>query len=979
MKNYIFNSCLVSGIIWCCLTPINVTQAQIIPDTTIPKSSVVTPNNMTWEITAGTVAGNNLFHSFQKFSIPEMHTADFINPSANIQNILVRVTGGSRSDIFGTLKTSGIGSPNLFLLNPYGILFGSNASLNVGGSFVATTANAISFGNQGSFSASVPNNPALLTVNPSAFLFNQIIGSSITNKSTYQNPSIPSVIGLSVPNGQSLLLLGGSVTIEGGHLSAPSGRIELGAVTGQGSVELNTNNQNLRLNYPQNLTRGDISIINGSANVNVSSNSGGSLIINGRNIEITGSQLTGGLTDNGTQAGDIIIDATERINITESNITNNLGGFFTSATGNTGGIDIKARLLFLNDSFINSDVGNIFSSATGNTDGIHIQAGSVLLNNTTLSASTYGTGNTSGILIEASGAVSIGNNSVISSDINSGAIGNTDGVQILADSVSLSSTNGNSRLTAISSGQGNTNGVLIKANNSVVLTNSSISTTATQESTGNASTLNIQARDIFLDASSLDSSAFNTGVSGNIIIKAQNIFLKNRSFIGTPVDGMASPGLIDINTRNLTLTNGAAISSATTGSRNGGNIQINATDSVKLVGFSPDPKFKFYTSGLFTDTVGNAIGKAGNIDITTRSLQITDGALVSASSGSAGTGGNINIIADTVDLNNGGQILTSAANIGNAGNITIEAKNRVSIAGSDPTFAARLAEFGSDSINNDGASSGLFARVRGRERASAGDITVNARSLLLNEQGTITTGTTAGEGGNINLNVRDIVLLRNGSSISANAGTANAGGNGGNININTIFLIAVSGENSDISANAFNGRGGRVDITAQSIFGITPRFRDTRFSDITASSQLGVNGEVTITTPEVDPIQGLSELPATVVDSSTLLAADCSKDDENDNSQFIVTGRGGLPDNPYEVLGNDVLWSDTRGREIIARRNQPVTTKSPSVNKTVAIVPANGWVFNGAGEVTLISDVSGAADNPLKSNAYACPKATAMK
>ncbi|MBD2486039.1 filamentous hemagglutinin N-terminal domain-containing protein [Aulosira sp. FACHB-615] len=963
MKGFRLKSCFVSGIIWCCLTPINVTQAQIVPDTTLPKNSVVTPNNMIWEITAGTVAGNNLFHSFKQFNIPEMHTADFINPSANIQNILVRVTGGSRSDIFGKIKTSVVGSPNLFLLNPHGILFGPNASLDVGGSFVATTANAIAFGNQGLFSASVPNNPALLTVNPSAFLFNQIYNSSITNQHT----------NLSVNPGQSLLLLGGNVSIDGGNLSAPGGRIELGAVAGEGTIELNTNNQNLYLSYADNLIRGDISILNGSANVR--SNGNGNLSINAHDLSIVKSQLTGGLIGNFNQAGDIIIQATGKINITQSTITNNLGTRRDSATGNTGRIYIQAGSVFLNDSFIRSDVGSFSSSATGNTEGIYIKAGSAFLDNTALSASNFGRGSTGGIFIEAKESVSISNNSFINSDINSGGFGNTRGIKIISGSVFLNDTT----LNAINSGEGNTNGVSITANNSVLLTNTAISTIATQESIGNASNLNIQARDIFSDFSSLDSSAFNAGVSGNIIINAQNIFLNNRSFIGTPVDSMASPGLIDINTRNLTLTNGAAISSITTGSRNGGNIQINATESVKLIAFSPDPDFRFFSSGLFTDTVGNAIGKAGNIDIKTRSLQITDGALVSASSSSGGRGGNINIIADTVDLVSGGQILTSASNIGNAGNITLEAKNRVSISGSDPTFAARVAELGTGSIGNDGANSGLFARVRGTERANAGDITVNTRFLRLNNRGTITTGTNAGEGGNINLNVRDVVLLRNNSSISANAGVANAGGNGGNININTQFLIAIPGENSDISANAFNGRGGRVDITAQSIFGITSRFRDTQFSDITASSQLGINGDVTINTVQVDPIQGLSELSTSVVDSSTLLAADCSQENENNNSQFVVTGRGGLPANPYELLGGDVLWSDTRTREMTARRNLPINIKSPAMEKTVAIAPANGWRFNGAGEVTLISQVSGAEENLLKSNPYACPKPTTMK
>ncbi|MBD2495390.1 filamentous hemagglutinin N-terminal domain-containing protein [Nostoc sp. FACHB-280] len=921
----------------------DLSQAQIVTDTSLPKNSAVAPlDSMNrWKITEGTVAGNNLFHSFQQFSIPEMHIADFVNPSANIQNILVRVTGGSRSDIFGTLKTSGVGSPNLFLLNPNGILFGPNASLNVGGSFVATTANAIAFGNQGLFSASVPNNPALLTVNPSAFLFNQINNSSITNKQA----------NLSVEHGQSLLLLGGNIYIDGGSLSAPGGRIELGAVAGQGTVGLNINNHNFSLAYPQNLARGDISIINGSASVE--SNGGSSLTINARNLEIAGSQLTNGIVDDGTQAGDITLNATERISITQnSTISNNLGELFLSAVGNTGGIYINTKSFSLSDSFIRSDIGAFLSSAIGNTKGVHIQAESLSLNNST-----------------------------ISSDVNDGSRGNTGGINIAADSVYINSNLSNSPtgLSAITSGLGTTNGVFIKLNNSLVLNNSFINTRSNNSSTGNASNIDIQARDIFLiNGSSLDTSSSSNGSAGNIVINTQGISLDNRSSIRSETNGIANPGLIDIKARTLTVANGAAILSRTTGSKNGGNIQINASESIKLIGFSPNSQSGLLISGLFTSTENErgltASGNAGSIDIKTRSLQVTDGAVISARSRSIGNGGNINIVANTVDLAGGGQILTSAFNSGNAGNITIEAKNRVSISGSDPTFAARVKQFGSESVDNDGANSGLFARVRGTERANAGNITVNARSLRLNNQGTITTGTTAGEGGNINLNVRDVVLLRKNSSISANAGVANAGGNGGNININTKFLIAIPGENSDISANAFNGRGGRVDITAQSIFGIASRFRDTQFSDITASSQLGINGDVTINTLQVDPIQGLSELSTSVVDSSTLLAADCSKEDENNNSQFVVTGRGGLPANPYELLGGDVLWSDTRTREVTARRNQPTNIKLPAMEKTVAIAPANGWRFNGAGEVTLISRVSGAEENLLKSNPYACPK-----
>ncbi len=128
-------------------------------------------------------------------------------------------------------------------MNPSGIVFGKNASLSIGGSFVATTANAIQFDNLGSFSASVPNNPALLTVNPSALLFNQLpIGEMINRSqaSTGISPNGNNVTGLLVPNGNSLLLVGGNVTLDGGGLIAYGGRVELAGLAAPGNVGLNT-------------------------------------------------------------------------------------------------------------------------------------------------------------------------------------------------------------------------------------------------------------------------------------------------------------------------------------------------------------------------------------------------------------------------------------------------------------------------------------------------------------------------------------------------------------------------------------------------------------------------------------------------------------------------------------------------------------------------------------------------------------------
>jgi len=146
----------------------------------------------------------NLFHSFSDFNVPPGVRVEFTDPGVN--HIFARVTGGRFSDIQGELAVSG--PAHLFLINPDGVSFGPNATVDISGSFVATTADAIQFEDNGIFSAlgNDPIPPALLTINPSAYQFNQVPG------------AITSQANLTVQGGQRLTLLGGPITLEGGSI-----------------------------------------------------------------------------------------------------------------------------------------------------------------------------------------------------------------------------------------------------------------------------------------------------------------------------------------------------------------------------------------------------------------------------------------------------------------------------------------------------------------------------------------------------------------------------------------------------------------------------------------------------------------------------------------------------------------------------------------------------------------------------------------
>ncbi|HEY9668954.1 MAG TPA: S-layer family protein, partial [Coleofasciculaceae cyanobacterium] len=255
---------------------------------------------------------------------------------------------------------------------------------------------------------------------------------------------------------------------------------------------------------------------------------------------------------------------------------------------------------------------------------------------------------------------------------------------------------------------------------------------------------------------------------------------------------------------------------------------------------------------------------------------------------------------------------------------------------------------------------------------NAGNLEITANSIELSDESKLIGETVLGNGGNITLNVRDLLLLRHNSKISATAdyariardpnfrdvlstvGVTAPNADGGNITINAGFIVAVPKENSDIIANAFEGRGGRIAIAAQGIFGIEPRPRLTPKSDITASSDLGIDGTVQTNTLGVDPSRGLGELPSNVVDATRLIDRRCTPNSRTqERSRFIITGRGGLPPSPNDTLQNESVISNWVSLNSDVETSVPPQTATPTSSDFQPLVEAQGWYFNEKGEVIL--------------------------
>jgi len=668
-----------------CFQPL---AAQVVPDNTLPvgERSQVT-GNPNFQIDGGATRGGNLFHSFSEFSVPTGGSA-FFNNAADVQNILTRVTGGSISNIDGLIQANG--TANLFLLNPSGIIFGQNASLNIGGSFVATTANAIGFGNLGFFSASNPETPsALLTINPSALLFNQIAAAPIQNNSTAPAGTTlagEDASGLRVPNGRSLLLVGGNISMDGGQLNAFGGRVELGGLVSVGTVGLNVDGNNLSLSFPNSVERSDVFLSNG-AQVNVIASDGGSIAVNARNLEMTGvsvlyAGIDSGLGSDNSKAGNIAVNATGAINLNDSEIANQVQ---PEAKGQGGDVNISASTLRLEG-------------------GAQIGAG------------TFGVGNAGSLSVDAQDVQLIGRtadsqfSSALAATAQPNSTGDAGNLTIKTNTL-LVRDGAQIGTATLGAGKG---GVLsIDAQDVQIIGTSpdgqfpsALGASAEPNSTGDAGDLKIKTNTLLVrDGAQVLTATLGTGKGGSLSVDAQDVQLIGRSarFASGLISGVDSStnedaGDLTIKTNTLLVRDGAQVVTSTLfGTGKAGSLIVEAQD-VQLIGTNADGRLP---SGLFAAAGPNSAGDAGDLTIKTNTLLVRDGAVVTVNSLGTGTAGNLEVDANQIYLDNIGRMGGNTR--GGGGNIDLRSPLILLRNGSSITTNARGSNIpgGNIDINTD--------------------------------------------------------------------------------------------------------------------------------------------------------------------------------------------------------------------------------------------------------------------------------------
>jgi len=936
---------------------IPVSHAEITLDGSMGPSGSLSGPDYVISDDLGNLHGNNLFHSFGEFNVLTGESATFTGPDM-IENVIGRVTGGNSSFIDGLLSCT-ILDANLFLLNPSGVMFGPNATLDVNGSFHVSTADFIRLSDNGVFYADLAQTSVLTVAPPSAFGF---LG---------DNPSSISIEGstLQVPEGETLSVIGGDIEIMGGTLKAPSGQINIASVASAGEVIPNMSDQAADLNISTFECLGEIDIAQ-DGELTVSGDTPGSIFIRGGNLVVDSSDIfsygwsasgdidiflsadftltnnshiasdlyygsgqagdilleVGSLTisdgslitshagsDNTGQGGNITIKAAESVSISSGSSDNYVQSYISSSTfgnGDGGTISISTPTLIIEDhagiftvAYMDFDsFGNVVGG--GQAGDIFLDVGSLTITSAGIGSETGSmtTGQAGNITITATDSVSLSDYSGIHSGTNGAGDGGTVSISAPVLTMDCSGIDADTGTYA----EGDAGDILVEVGDLMLTGGAQLSSSS--HGAGQGGNVTVMATDSILISgrniegysSGILTTAFAAGEGGTVSISAPTLTIEDDGALAAESGAEGDAGDILVGVGNLTLTGGGKISSSTFDAGLGGTVTVTATNSILISGCNTDG----YPSEISSGTWGD--GNGGTISISAPILTIDDGGVILAGSHYAdGDAGNILVEVGSLTLTNGGEVLTGSYGGGHGGDLTVIATDSVSISGR----------------HSSGYQSGLYSGASGS--GAGGDISLLARQLELTDGGFISARSSgAGNAGSINIDVSETFLSRN-SSVSTEAKeadggdiriearhmvhlidseiTASVGGGpetvGGNITIDPEYVVL---NNSKIIANAYEGKGGNIRISADT-------FLADPDSVVSASSALGIHGTVDIRAPVINLSGILAPLPKGFLSAAELLREPCEARLKGGKySSFVISGRDGLPIQPHGLLPSPV-------------------------------------------------------------------------
>jgi len=840
----------------------------------------------------GVTRVGNLFHSFGQFNVPSDHSVTF-SGDPGVANILSRVTGGEVSSIDGMLAST-IDNANLFLLNPAGLVFGSNAILDVNGAFYVSTADFIRLGQNNVFYASLEENSVLTSAAPEAFGF---LGTTPLEIASTSSTSIL-VEGLESQNGHSITLVGrdtitdqeivDGIVISGGTLQNPSGRVSLVSVDKTQLPEVDRVSVDIEtlevqgLSSEGNVTQEPVQLgatrLSNGAQIDVSGIEGGTVVIRGGRLTIDGAEILS--NTRGPVEGTSEQTPKDAIDIeSEAVLITNGGGISVGTFSSFDGG--KVRLMATENIKINNG-GFIltFTESDGDSGNIEINAGKVQLSMSSIESLTD--------LFEP---------------LNSNSIGNSGLVELSANEIELNNVSSIFTQTSTSGKAGDielnmTQGVLS------ILGGSDITTQSDASADGDSGNINVHAEGgtvIIGDrASSIFTAINGHGAGGSIQLRADNLELNNSASIGIQNSGPKDPEGITITlTGNLDMRNDSLIDSISRSPADAADLIITA----KNINISD-------RSNLATES--RSTGRGGNLNIITETLQLTDNSRISSQTRRSGDAGNIVLNVKDIATGSGAEITSRSVSeiedAGRGGTIEIKAINTIDFTDSEisTSVAGGIKPGGNINLQANqiiAISDKTTVTAQSSGMGNAGNIHIRAGKTIQVDTSEVTTQSVMASGGDIKLDANNMIRLANStieSSVQGNQTTA-----GGDINLDPQFVIL---QNSRILATATSGFGGNIEIVGDVVladpFSLDPE-------NLSATSEAGpqFSGDVDIRAPIQNLSETIAPLPEEILRVSGLFAARCAAQKGGKFSSFLQGGRDGTPPGATNFLPSPLTFS----------------------------------------------------------------------
>jgi filamentous hemagglutinin family protein len=778
------------------------------------------------ELGVASASGSHLFHSFRQLDVQGGEHATFSGPPG-VEHVIARVTGGLRSEVNGTLEVA-IDGADLLLMNPSGVLFGPGATLEVDGAVHVTSADFVDFGEGRRFEARTEAGAPLLAMAPAAtFGFLAAAPASIAVSGD----------ALSAAAGATLALVGGDLVLGGSaagaaRLTAPGGRLELVAVASPGQAPLGDDGP--RVEAFERLGRvslGGGTRLDVSRPVSTPDAGDARVVIRGGSLVAAPAARIFADTRGAQDGGGVAIEAREEITLDDARVfSRSLDG-----TGRAGDITLASAQIEIVGG------GRLETSTRSNRPAadVRVQAGERVR----IAGSSGGDDPArSGILVRTRGAAPAGTVSVSAPSVvlaEGGFIqagndfafdGDAGRIEVQSGTLDLS---GGSSIDVTSFSRGDGGSIVVQA----------------------AEAVRIAGRGSSGRVSQLSSQNLNGVSAGSIRVTTPRLEIDDGGGITTATLGRSPGGLVDLEVEELRMVRGGVIDSGSEANGRGGDVRIRASGPVALSGQG--------ATGIPSSIVTSAFGAgdAGDVTIGSRSLSLSGGARITASTGETGLfggagtglGGTIAIEAGSVELRRGSAISTRSVGTGNAGRILVQT-DRMHLEGSS---------IGSEALNSFG-----------------GSIAINGEAVLELPGDRLQALKSPGQRPGFLVHLED-------SEITTSVGQGV--GDGGNVLIDPTFLVL---ENSRIAARAGGaGDGGNILLVAD--FVLADRPLDEMLD---ASSALGVAGTIEVTAPDVDLAGTLATLPESFLDAGSLLRETCgARRPGQASGSFTVVGRSATP------------------------------------------------------------------------------------